>query len=193
VRARVQISNEAKYADTTYAGRLYAGTATPAVDWFGSGMAVNRTLPFSVSATISLAGLTVATFNTTAQAAFTSTLATTLSVFPNAITITSITAAAATGGRHLLQSGVVVAFSVASPTAAIATTTSTGITAATSGAGAVTFVGSLNAALAAAGAPTVTGMSVVAAPAVSGSTSGAARRSAVLLTGAAMAAVALMA
>ena len=186
-----QIGNEAKYAEAAFAGALYASTATPAVDWSGTGLPLNRTAVFLVRATVSLSGFTVATFNTTMQAAFTSTLASTLNVFPYAITITSVTATAAAGGRHLLQSGVTVAFTVASPSSALATTLTTNVAAATSSTGA--FSSNLNTALAAAGASSATTVTVVSAP-VAAQVSGAARGAATaVLTVALAAAAALLA
>jgi hypothetical protein len=188
-----QIGNEAKYAEASFDGALYASTATPAVDWSGTGLPLNRTAVFLVSATVSLSGFTVTTFNTTMQAAFTATLASTLNVFPNAITITSVTATAAAGGRHLLQSGVTVAFTVASPSSAIATTLTASVAAATSGAGATAFTASLNDAFSAAGASGTTTVTVVSAP-VAAQVSGAARGAATaVLTVALAAAAALLA
>ena len=114
---------------------------------------------FTINATLSLTGLTVTAFNAAAQNAFLTTLATTISVPSDAVEINSITAAPA--GRHLLQSGIVVAFGVVSPFQALANQTSAAIGTATTGSGATAFVSALNTALTSAGAPTCTAMSVV--------------------------------
>ena len=120
-------------------------------------------IAFTINATLSLAGLTVATFNNTAQNAFLSTLATTISVPPDAVAINSITATALPAGRRrqLLQSGVVIAFGVVSPFQALANQTAAAIVSATTGSGATAFVAALNTALTSAGAPTCTSMAVV--------------------------------
>ena len=82
----------------------------------------------------------------------------------DAVEINSITAAPA--GRHLLQSGIVVAFGVVSPFQALANQTSADISTATTGSGATAFVAALNTALTSAGAPTCTAMAVVSQPVV---------------------------
>lgn len=66
-----------------------------------------------VSATISLGGYTTSTFGTTQASQFKSALATILNVQSIAVTITSVMSPS---GRHLLQSAVLVAFSVATTT-----------------------------------------------------------------------------
>ena len=83
---------------------------------------ITSTIVTYVSAAYTLSGYSVATFNTAAATAFIAAVAADLTVNTSAVTITSVTAPPA--GRHLLQSSVVVAFSVATPTssaAAIAT------------------------------------------------------------------------
>jgi hypothetical protein len=117
-----------------------------------------------VSATMTLNGLTVAQFNTAAQTAFKSALATQLSISSSQIAITSVTAAGASG-RHLLQSSIVVAFSVTTTSSAAATSVSSGITDAASSS---TFLTALNTQLVAAGAPTVTSLVLSTTPTVLG-------------------------
>ena len=120
----------------------------------------------TVSATLTLQGFTVATFTQSAQSAFTKTVATTLSVTQSSVNITSITAAAGSG-RHLLQGGVNVAFTVASPSSGAATAMSTQLAALSTSATATAFVTSLNTNLVTAGVnTTVTGVAVAVAPSV---------------------------
>ena len=69
-----------------------------------------------IAAAVTLSGYTTATFGTAQAAAFTSVVATYIGVPASAITITSVTAAAA-AGRHLLQSGVTVSLTVTTTTA----------------------------------------------------------------------------
>ena len=123
--------------------------------------------PFVVAATMSLAGITPAQFTTQARTVWTSTVATSLNVSVSAITITGVTASTGGTGRHLLQSGIDVAFTVAAQTQASAASMSTAITAVTAaGAGSTAFLSALNTGLATVGAPAVTGVALTAAPAV---------------------------
>ena len=77
--------------------------------------------PTPVSAVMTLQGVTVTQMSTTAaRAAFVAAVANLTGVSTSAVTITNITAVTITG-RHLLQTGVAVAFTVAAPSAASAT------------------------------------------------------------------------
>ena len=159
---------------------------------------------YFVNATVALSGPTVITFTPSAQGAFVATMATTVSVPSDAVFISAVTPAAS--GRHLLAAGGVnVAFGVASPMANMAAQTATDVTTATAGAGATAFVASLNVALAAAGAPAVTAMTVLTPaavttagaaappPATTPKTSGAGRKSsAAAVVAAVLAAAALL-
>ena len=109
-------------------------------------------LPF----TMTLQGVTVAQFNSTLRTAFIATLATRLSVSASAIAITSVTAST-TSGRHLLQNGINVAFTVT--TAAASSTTLTQAVNTITTTGATSFV----TALSAAGVPT-TGVLLATTP-----------------------------
>jgi hypothetical protein len=113
---------------------------------------------------MTLNGLTVAQFTFAAQTAFKSVLATQLSISSNDIAITSVTSAGA-AGRHLLQSSIVVAFTLTTTSSAAATSLSSGISSAASS---PAFLASLNTQLAAAGAPSVSGLAVSTAPTVVG-------------------------
>ena len=121
----------------------------------------------TVSASMTLAGVTVAQFSQAAQTAFIATLASQLSVSASAISITSIVSATPSG-RHLLQSGITVAFSVTAASTTAATTISTAVTTITTGTGATTFVTALNSNLATAGLTSVvvTSESAAVAPTV---------------------------
>jgi hypothetical protein len=91
---------------------------------------ITSSTPTYVSATYTLAGYSAATFNSAARAAFIQAVATDLSVATTAVTITAV-ADASSSGRHLLQSSVLVSFSVATPTsgaAAVSTGIANGIT-----------------------------------------------------------------
>ena len=116
---------------------------------------------FVVTASASLQGYTVATFNQAAQTVFVNTLATSISVPAAAINITSVTAAS--NGRHLLQGGVIVAFTVQSSSSTSASAESSALATTLA---APSFSQNLNMALAAASLPQVTGVSVVQAPVV---------------------------
>jgi hypothetical protein len=138
---------------------------------------------YVVSATVTLTGLTVSTFNTAAQTAFINTVASQLNVSASAVAITSVTAAAS-AGRHLLQTGIAVAFTVTAPTAAASTALASSISSTlTAGAGLTAFTAALNTNLAAAGAPTVTGVALTTPPTVTAAPappSSGARRTAVM-------------
>ena len=116
----------------------------------------------TVSASMTLQGITVAQFSLAVQTAFIATLATQLSVSTSAVTIASVTAAAASG-RHLLQSAITVAFTVTASSSSAAATISAAVTASTSGTGATAFVSALNTKLAAAGLGSVAATSVALA------------------------------
>ena len=116
----------------------------------------------TVAATMTLNGLTVAQFTPAAQGAFKATLAVQLNVSSNLINITSVTAVTQASGRHLLQSGIVVAFTVS----ASSSTSSSIVTGITAAAASSSFSTALNTQLAAAGAPTVTSLALSTAPSV---------------------------
>ena len=116
---------------------------------------------FMVTASASLQGYTVATFNQAAQTVFVNTLATSVGVPAAAISITSVTAAS--NGRHLLQGGVVVAFTIQSTSSASASAASSTLA---STLAAPLFLQTLNVALTAVSLPQVTAVSVVQPPAV---------------------------
>jgi hypothetical protein len=79
-----------------------------------------------VTATVSLGGYSVASFDIIAQAGFVQALAPNLGVAASAISLTSIASAPAASGRHLLQaSGVVVNFTVATASVAAASSLQT--------------------------------------------------------------------
>ena len=124
----------------------------------------------TVSATITLSGLTTAQFNSNMQTAFIATLASQQNISAGSINITSVTAASGSG-RHLMQSGINVAFTVTATSSTAANTISSGITSIASGSGAAAFT----AALSTAGVST-TGVALAVAPAVnaSGSTTASA-------------------
>ena len=131
---------------------------------------------FTVSAAVTLQGLTAAQFTATAQTAFIATLAVQLSVLPSAITITGVTAASA--GRHLLQTGITVAFVVNAPSPVAAGSLTNSISAITTGAGATAFVAALNTNLVAAGATAATGVVLATAPTVANAPTSAAHSAA---------------
>ena len=75
---------------------------------------------FAITASVSVQGYTVATFTQAAQTAFVTAMAGAINVPASSINITSV--AAPPSGRHLLQSGVVVTFAVASSSSTAANT-----------------------------------------------------------------------
>ena len=117
-------------------------------------------VPTVLASSMALAGITVAQFTPAAQMAFVSALAPQLGVAASAITVTGVTAATS-GGRHLLQTGVVVAFTVSTPDASAAAAVTAAIVAAPAS---PAFTASLNTQLVAAGAPATTGVVVMAMP-----------------------------
>ena len=116
----------------------------------------------TVTAAMTLNGLTVAQFTTAAQTAFKSTLAAQLNIGSSLIIITSVTAVAPASGRHLLQSSIVVAFTVS----ASSSTSSSIVTGITIAATSASFSTALNTQLTAAGAPTVSSLALSTAPSV---------------------------
>ena len=121
---------------------------------------------YVVTASASLQGYTVSTFTTAAQTVFISTLAQSLGVLPSAVNITSVSAAST--GRHLLQGGVVVAFTIQTTSNTTASTLSTALTATLT---TTAFVQQLNSAFSAASLPQVSGVGVVQVPTVTASSS----------------------
>ena len=119
---------------------------------------------YSVSSSLTLAGLTSGTFTTAARSGFASSMASSLGVAPTAVAVTSVTDIT-TARRRVLATGIAVNFTVASTTASTQSTVAQGITSlSTSAAALSTFTSSLNTALAAAGAPTVTSVGAPSLP-----------------------------
>jgi hypothetical protein len=118
--------------------------------------------PTVLASAMTLSSLTVAQFTPAAQSAFVGVLATQLGVATSAITVTGVTAAAATARRHLLQAaGITVAFTVAAPSSSSVAAITAAIVAAPASSG---FTAALNTQLVAVGAPATTGVVVAAAP-----------------------------
>jgi hypothetical protein len=132
-------------------GACSGGVIGPLNTQYYPAKALTSTAPKYVSATLSVAGYTVATFLAPQAAAFKAAVAADAGVTAAAVTITSVAASAA-AGRHLLQSSVAVTFSVAttvSGAAAVATAIGNGMT---------------GAQLVAAGLSAATGATVTTAP-----------------------------
>jgi hypothetical protein len=127
---------------------------------------------------MTLNGITVAQFNTAAQTAFIAALAAQLSVSTSAVAITGMSAVGS-AGRHLLQTGVVVAFTVTTASPAAAAAVSSGITTASTSS---SFLATLNTQLMAAGAPAATSLTVSGPLTVAAPTSAAPARAALSAT-----------
>jgi hypothetical protein len=134
---------------------VYMPAKTPGITSVPAGAPV-------VTASLTLAGITPAQFVGTTQAAFISTVASTLSVPSTAVVITSVTASSR---RRLLVAGSTVSFSVVTANAAgLTSTMNTAFNATNAGA----FVTALNAQLASVGSTAqCSGVTVAAAPAIS--------------------------
>jgi len=120
-------------------------------------------LAFNTSAAISVQGYSVATFTQAARTAFVTALAIFLNVPNSAITITSVVSATP-GGRHLLQGGVVVSFSVTSSSHTAANTIAATVSSAATTA--PTFLQTLNNAFTAVNLPPATGCSLTMLPTI---------------------------
>ena len=118
---------------------------------------------YTVSSSATLAGLSAATFGPSAQAGFSSAMASSLKVDAVALAVTGVTDVAR---RRLLGSGATVAFTVSVSSASAATDVASGITAVAADSSA--FVSALNTNLMAEGLPACLGVAisapVVAAP-----------------------------
>ena len=143
-----------------------------------------------VAASVTLSGYTVDEFRGGVQTAFVAGTAKALGVAPADVTITSVTASTAAGRRRLMAGGITVAFTVAAPSAAAASTLSSSVSALTANGGAA-----YAAQLTAAGLSKVTaaGITVAAAPTVTAgpASAGVAARAGAALLLVAAAAVAL--
>ena len=113
-------------------GACQSGIIGPLNTQYYAAKALTSTKATYISAVVALAGYTVATFQAPQAQAFATAVAADVGVAASAVTITSVTAPPATG-RHLLQSSVLVAFTVAttvSNSVAVSAAVANGMTAA---------------------------------------------------------------
>ena len=131
---------------------LKASEAAPAP----SGQTVTPATVYTVSSSLTLAGMTASTFSSAARSAFTSSVASTLGVQASAVNVTQVTDIT-TARRRALAIGIAVNFTITTTSVSAQQAVSTSITTiATSSSALQAFTTALNAALTAAGAPTVT-------------------------------------
>ena len=139
---------------------LKASEAAPAP----SGQTVTPATLYTVSSSLTLAGLTSSTFSSAARIAFKSSVASTLGVQTSAVAVTQVTDIT-TARRRALAIGVAVNFTITTTSVSAQQSVSTSISTFASNASVLTtFTSTLNIALAAVGAPTVTNVGAPAKP-----------------------------